>query len=245
MLNRVPLAIVLLAGLTLNASRAFGDDYPIMLKEVAVPRDEMRQQILSGIKEYRYAFSFAVVPDQTAFFAECYTDGKFTHRFQLTSAMAWKKDEYGHGTLSLGWNYATHELVLIVDNGFGLWNSRLNLPNEDFDRLSAVVSADKPIFEVRETPGYYPVRNTIYPVLGLVGAQASEEAVQPGKVPGYTIRGKTHFSLTSTTDFVRQVTGYGQRHCLIIYAFSNVGGGSPPFKTENGNSFNVGALPMN
>jgi hypothetical protein len=235
-------------GLATQAPMALGDDYPIALKEVVVPREEMRQQILTGIKEYRYAFSFANVPDETTFIAECYTDGKFTRRFQLTSAMAWKNSGYGHGTLSLGWNCSTRELALIVDNGFGLWNSRLIIPSEDFDRPDVIVSAEKPISETRETPDYYPPHNTIYPILGLVGSQTSEQdipIVKGAKVPSFRIRGKTHFSLTSATDFVHQVTAYGTRHCLIIYAFSNVGGGNSPFHVENGNYFHGSDLPMN
>src|ERR1039458_2366612 len=152
--------IALLLGISAHVSLAFGQDFPITVKEIPVPREVMRQQIIEGIKEYRYSYSFSKVPMQTCFFAECYTDGKFTRRFMLTSSMAWNQSKYGHGTLSLGWNYRTRELVLIDDNGFGLWNSRLVIPHEFFDAPSVVVGAENPLAEVRDTPKYYPLRNT-------------------------------------------------------------------------------------
>jgi hypothetical protein len=139
-------------------------------------------------------------------------------------------------------------LVLIDDNGFGLWNSRLVIPPECFDAPSVVVPAENCIAEVRDTPKYYPLRNTIYPILGLVGSEDSGVEVLPtkkGGVPGYQIEGKTHFILKTAADLVRRATNYGAKHCLIIYAFTSNNGGNPPFDAENGTSFYIDSLPMN
>ncbi len=234
MTNKFLTLLVLFLCVVTPASRLLGQDFPISLKEAVVPREEMRQQILQGIKEYRYTYSFAKVPFSSYFFAECYTDGKFTRRYLLTTAMPWNKSDYGKGTLSLGWNFVTRELVMINDNGFGLWNSRLTLPRDVFDKPSLVVCAEKIQPEVRETPGYYPTRNTIYPVLGLLGGENHNKFVR-----------KTHFTLTSAADFVKGATQYGEKYCLVIYSYGNQGGGNPPFEVENRTSDTFRCLPMN
>ena len=199
-----------------------------------VPRAERRQQILAGIHESRFNYTVSPTPFETDLFAECYLDGKMTHRLQLTSAMHWNKPEYAKGTISLGWDYLRHEMTLINDNSFGLWNSRIPIAHDAMDEPFVVVGAEHPQAEQRDTLNDYPAKQvTIYPIIGLIGESPNRA------------QRKTHFELSTTEGFLGQAGRLNCKQCIIVYLFSNAGGGNPPFTFDEKAQFYVHSLPMN
>ena len=223
-----------------DLAKSSADTAPALKKEV-VGRDERRQQILAGIHETRFSYTLGRVPQEVDLFAECYLDGHLTHRYQLTSADHWNKPEYAKGVFSLGWNYLRHEMTLINDNGFGMWNARLAFAPEIIESPMVIVGAEKPEPELRDTINDYPAKQvTIYPIIGLVGDVPSSPGDQP-----YRVRGQSRFELSSATKFLAQAKSYGSRACIIIYLFGVDAGGNPPFAFEKKEGFYVNSLPMN
>ncbi len=236
----LPLKLIVLNLLAVSAFAQQPTDYAKVsadcaptLKQLEVPRDERRQQILVGIHETRLDYQLARKVPETDLFAECYSDGHLTHRLQLTSAMNMDKPEETRGTFSLGWNYLTHELTFINDNGFGLWNSRLTIAPEIMEHPQVIVGAEIPQPELRDTINDYPAKQvTIYPIIGIVGDSDD------------FLRRRSHFKLEDAADFLQQVAGYHSKQCVIIYLFGG-SGGNPPFKFDGKANFYVGSLPMN
>ena len=183
------------------------DNYPVTIERTSIPRDELRQQTLLNMREFRAAYALSPVPHNTVLFLECYVNGQQVARYKSTFAMHWNQEKHGTGVISAAWLAEDKELVFLNDNGFqryGGWVDRLKIPEEVFDEPSEVFCFQKPGPEFRERrPNLDDGKETVYPIVGICGKEH-------GKIGPFG---------SSVEDFIKGCSLYGVHRFIIVYMY--------------------------
>jgi hypothetical protein len=124
---------ILLAALGLVSSTGWSQDM-ILFKEVPVSRDEVRQQRLAGLHEFRCSYDFLLPAKQTIMlFAETFRDGKSVGLYPMSISGGQNSGAQAKGFISVGWRRDARELVTINDDGYLPWVARMKISEKEFE----------------------------------------------------------------------------------------------------------------
>jgi len=139
-------------------------------KRVDIPLNERRVSELGRVWEFRCEYELAKFTQGALLVAELYRDGKCAGRFHLSRIKFDESRQTRSGTLSLGWQRDTHNLISVIDNGVSVWPST-SVHLEAFEPLDACYFTDSPP-EKRKAGRRGGMDCELYPVMGLCGQRS-------------------------------------------------------------------------